>query len=353
VCTPHACSSKLCSVFSVFTQVPREAVIVGEAKARALVIPTAGTCGTPSRHQLLCLRSLFLSSPAVKSAQATLLIQDNKDDHVIISQLKQMLPLEDTSALQQNETSPAQGLTLFSPNVSQNVSVNSSTDLNNSNRTQSRSLQSTHDVQAANTLQDNRQHGGHRRGLTVLLIIRTKSRRMANAHEILKALQEASIGSNWSESVQSYGNVTDDSNASAAMFSSDLLHNDVSLDKKTNESDLPGKNKVEFVSRVREVFKSAEVSLHPRNYGSTVQNSTTVREANFSLARKLTSLSAAPEKLSLRQKMHQKSISSMSNVKAPQRFIPRESTGAHPPFHLRIFNDSALPTTQVRKFICE
>jgi hypothetical protein len=68
------------------------------------------------------------------------------------------------------------------------------------------------------------------------------------------------------------------------------------------------------------------------------------------------------------QKVHQTSVSSIPILQVPKnnvmagisnmkrghgklgsnsRDVPRESIGAHPPFHLRFFNDSSLPKTQV------
>ena len=124
---------------------PRRAVVFGDLKARALIIPAAGSCGTPSRHQLLSMRSSLLSAIKSKHPQPKVLNQNF---------------VKDGKFTELTNMSHADGFHFRFRR---------------------------HHVHS----------DGHRSSLEVLLIVRTKTRSMRNADALIEALQFVSSGSRW------------------------------------------------------------------------------------------------------------------------------------------------------------
>ena len=216
---------------------PRNAVIFGEAKAEALVLPAAGSCGTPSQHQLLSLRSMLLSAMVVKNKARAL--------------------------------------------------PNRHTEFNSN----------------ANGIQR-----GHQRSFTVLLIVRTKSRKMSNARQLIRALQRARMGLEWSENVV--------------------------VDTKSSD-------KIEFGTKFAQDQPSADT---PRINRATRLSHTRSPRGPSDSDSKLSKSSIANGVTNARRKL------GVENRTSNLSFVPHEVLDNFPAFNLRIFNDSALPKTQVIAF---
>jgi hypothetical protein len=146
----------------------------------------------------------------------------------------------------------------------------------------------------------------HHRMFTVLLIVRSKSRQMVNAHELISALQRASMGLQWAE------------NVAAVAMSSDLV-------------------------------KSGNKTIQHR---PSAENKRIIRKAHPAPQRN-PNRSRAPKSLLPQSSIVNKVVNSrrkLDNRDLNLSFVPKEAIDNSPGFHLQIFNDSALPKTQVSPF---
>jgi len=143
-----------------------------------LVIPATGSCGTPSRHQLLSLRFMLLSAISARtSAKAASNENAGKEIDLLTKEATASSGAGSSGDhLSSSNTSLADVDEALRKNSSQ---TNYSKSLNENNSTE----RTRHYIQR------------DKDKLDVLLIVRTKSRQMANSKELVKLLQLLSSGS--------------------------------------------------------------------------------------------------------------------------------------------------------------
>lgn len=330
-----------------------------------MVLPTAGSCGTPSRHQLLSLRSLLLSATSVKIAEGALQHEN------IAEVMNSAASSDDSSAVVATATTAMSS-------VSTSV-----VDLKNASNVTSQINHSEWLTKRGGSGLRHTRHDAHRGSLTVLLVVRTKSRSMENVAELVESLQLASIGSQWTEAGTTSTDGVDLTKATAPSPETIVNLNEAlqtSYSRHMAAVQLRGAAQTEARRTAMELEAEA-------TQGADTSQRTTVNAAHLQLEDTV-NVTRAPhlnltdrERRSRRlkamaqnmpppriEKVHRTSVSSIPILQAPKnnvmagisnmkrghgklgsnsRDVPRESIGAHPPFHLRFFNDSSLPKTQV------